>query len=275
MKTTLCEIETALKALFRDIDRRYRLKHTSPILFKALREFVLRPGKRVRPFLFMLAYTGFTPRRTFSRHRLARAAASIELLHDFMLIHDDVIDASDLRRGKPTLHRVFNRHVRPEDGARLGTELAIVAGDILYAVAIETLLEIDEAPARKVAALKELAAAAASTGVGEFIDVVSGHRAIDRIREKEILFTYTQKTARYTFSAPLVMGALLAGASGAQTKKLHDLGIDRQARPDGSCRIEKDASRLSRLPTLARSRAPTSQNTPRKTKKDVGGPKRI
>jgi geranylgeranyl diphosphate synthase type I len=253
------KINSSLKILLKDIHKRYHLNLVSDTLFKHMQEFVLRKGKRVRPLLFILAYTGYSQRSRINEEKLYSSSVAIELLHDFMLIHDDVIDNSDLRRGKPTLHRLFETkikmeptranargffkaecpsgHNHPRLGRRdfrprginpkgtIGPKLAIIAGDILYAVAIKALLSIDEDPKRKEQALHQLVAAAAYTGAGEFLDVISSHRPLEKLTQKEIFLNYTLKTARYTFECPLIMGATLAGADQKEVKKLSSLAL--------------------------------------------------
>jgi geranylgeranyl diphosphate synthase type I len=142
-----------------------------------------------------------------------------------MLIHDDVIDNSSLRRGKPTLHKMFDHKLLLPDKAKIGKDLAIVAGDILFALAIASLTSVKEDCRRKEETLKKLAETAAYTGAGEFIDIVSGHQDIDDLTEDRIFLNYTLKTARYTFECPLLMGAILAGAPAAQQKELSQLGL--------------------------------------------------
>lgn len=219
------KINTHLETLLTDINRRYRLNLISDSLLRYSKEFVLRPGKRIRPLLFILAYQGYKKNKGKDPEGLFRCAASIELLHDFMLIHDDVIDNSDLRRGKPTLHRLFDQKIKPTQDANIGKSLSIVAGDILFATAIEAFLCIKENMARKETALKKLVETAAYTGAGEFLDVIFGHKDIDALSEKMIFLNYTLKTAKYTFECPLLMGAILAGAGKNELKNLSILGI--------------------------------------------------
>ena len=219
------KINAALRDLLSDANKRYSLGIISDALFRCSKDFILRKGKRIRPLLFVLSYKGYTKRISYSDRRLFTSAASIELLHDFMLIHDDVIDNSELRRGKPTLHKIFDSNIRLPDKAKIGASLAIVAGDIIFALAIESILSIDEGIEKKEKALKNLVQTAAYTGAGEFIDVVFGHRTIDQLSEHDIFLAYTLKTAKYTFECPLLMGAILAGAPDQELKKLSKLGL--------------------------------------------------
>ena len=225
LEQTIKRINTSLASLLKDVQKRYSLGLVSDSLFTFSKEFILRKGKRIRPLLFILSYKGYTKKQSSRQQRLFRSAAAIELLHDFLLIHDDVIDNSDLRRGKPTLHQLFNHKLKLSDHAKIGPELAIISGDIIFALAIEAFLSVDENFQRKEKALKELVVAAAYTGAGEFTDVAFSHFDIDRLSEKKIFLNYSLKTAKYTFECPLLMGALLAGASKEELKKLSKIGI--------------------------------------------------
>lgn len=221
----LNKINAGIRRVLDDANRHYRLRQVSDHLFAFSREFVLRKGKRIRPLLFILSYKGYAAKPTRDENSLFTSAASIELLHDYMLIHDDVIDNSDLRRGKPTLHKMFNNRLRFPDRAQIGTDLAIVTGDILFALAIASFTSVKENHRRKEETLKKLAETAAYTGAGEFIDIVSGHESIEDLTEDRIFLNYTLKTARYTFECPLLMGAILAGAAKSEQKKLSGMGL--------------------------------------------------
>ena len=142
-----------------------------------------------------------------------------------MLIHDDIIDRSDLRRGKPTMHKILAHTVKTTDPDKLGIDLGIIAGDIVYALAIDAFLSIDEPSERKERALKYFIQTAAFTAMGEFIDTVSGVKPVQDVDEKEVFLNYTLKTARYTFDCPMVTGAILAGADDREIKKISHFGI--------------------------------------------------
>lgn len=219
------DIDKSLDTLVKELGRYASIKTSSPLLYSGIKDFLVRDGKRIRPILFLISYLGYTKRKNFSYKDLLKASLSLELLHDFMLMHDDVIDKSDLRRGKPTLHRVFNKKMALPLNSDLGEALSIVAGDVVFAASIDCLMSFKESASRKEKALAKFTEAAATTGVGEFIDVVNNVKKIEKLKEKDVLLTYTLKTAGYTFEAPLVMGAILAGSSEQEIKKLSKLGI--------------------------------------------------
>jgi len=219
------DVDREIKAFLSDIKKNYRLHEISKLLFNGIKDFLERKGKRIRPILYLLTYHGYTKRKKFSYKRLIRSSLSLELLHDFLLVHDDVIDRSQLRRGKPTLHRLFNARLAVSPDNIMGSGLSIVAGDVIFALAVETLLDIDEEQSRKEKALRKFIEAAALTGGGEFIDIVNGAKGIDKIRRRDVFLNYTMKTAKYTFEAPMLMGAILAGAEKRELEKLSELGI--------------------------------------------------
>ena len=217
------KIDLSLEQFMETIKVEYKLHLVHPTLYKSIREFSLRKGKRIRPLLLILSYLGYTSKRTSPS--LFNASTCIELLHNFMLIHDDIIDRSDLRRGKPTLHKLLGKVVKTNDPDKLGYDLSIIAGDIVYAFAIDAFLSIKEAPERKERALKYFIQTAAFTAMGEFIDTVHGVDKLNNVSEKDVFLNYTLKTARYTFDCPMVVGAILAGAPEKDIKKLSELGI--------------------------------------------------
>lgn len=218
------QIDKNLALFMEKVKKDYKLHLVSPLLYESLREFSLRPGKRIRPLLLILSYKGYTT-ESKTNPSLYNASTCIELLHNFMLIHDDIIDQSDLRRGKPTLHRILQKTVKTPDLERLGCNLGIIAGDILYAFAIDAFLAIKESPQRKERALKYFIQTAAFTAMGEFIDTVHGEERVQKIQEEDVFLNYSLKTARYTFDCPMVVGAILAGAPEKDIKKLSELGL--------------------------------------------------
>ncbi|MFA4933906.1 MAG: polyprenyl synthetase family protein [Candidatus Omnitrophota bacterium] len=216
-------IEKELSAYVRSIDKLYSLNKLSPALFESIKEFILRSGKRIRPILFCIGYLGFSKK---TPQGLYRSALSLELLHDFMLIHDDIIDKSDTRRGKPSMHTLLRRRLYKNKEAKFsGEDLAIVTGDVMYAMALDAFLAVKENSIRKEAALKKLISAALYTGSGEFIELFLGIKKIEKVTREDIYRIYDYKTANYTFASPLTMGALLAGAKRAEVKKLYSYGM--------------------------------------------------
>lgn len=193
-------------------------------LFLDMTEFVGRRGKRIRPLLFLGAYRIFGGERPLQNDGLLRAALSLELLHAFILVHDDVIDRSERRRGLSTLHKLIEERLGRIDGAaRTGENVALVVGDMLFALAVETLRSADFPAERRDAALGQFLRYITDTGAGEVYDILLGTRDIGRVAEEEILRMYTLKTTRYTFEAPLVLGALLAGAGAEALAELSRL----------------------------------------------------
>jgi geranylgeranyl diphosphate synthase type II len=129
-------------------------------LEEAMRYSLLAGGKRIRPVLALGTAEAIERPRSW----VLPLAAAIELIHTYSLIHDDLpaMDDDDLRRGKPTCHRAF------------GEDVAILAGDGLYAEAFALLLSAQEAePGNLIAAARELASATGVRGMvgGQYIDV--------------------------------------------------------------------------------------------------------
>jgi geranylgeranyl diphosphate synthase type I len=177
----------------------------------------------VRPILFVLGYLGFAKKIA---QGLYTSALSLELLHDFMLVHDDIIDKSDTRRSKPSMHKMLNDYLANYKNVKFnGQDLAIVLGDVMYAMAIQALLSIKENKERKERALKKLIEAAIFTGSGEFIELLYGVKDISKITKEDIYKIYDLKTAHYTFAIPLSAGAILAGASQKEINRLTKYGI--------------------------------------------------
>jgi geranylgeranyl diphosphate synthase type I len=219
------DIDAELASFLKNAANKLDLKGSSALLYSGIKNFIERSGKRIRPILLLISYQGYTKRKTFSYKKLLRCSLSLELLHDFLLVHDDIIDRSSIRRGEPTLHKLFNAKLNMPAENNLGSNLGIVAGDVIFALAISALLSFNEKSSRKEQALLEFSKTAAQAGMGEFADVMNDIKKIEKITEKDILRTYTLKTAKYTFECPLLIGAMLAGADKKEQKKLSGLGL--------------------------------------------------
>ncbi len=216
-------VEKELSGYIKQIANTYRLNRLSPALFNNIKEFISRDGKRVRPVLFVIGYLGF---KTKPASGLYRSAVSLELLHDFMLVHDDIIDKSDTRRGKPSMHAALNKYLLRRKNIKFsGKDLAIVAGDIMYAMALDAFLAVKENPRHKELSLRKLISAVLYTGSGEFIELLLGTKPVGLTTKEDIYKIYDYKTANYTFASPLAMGATLAGAKNKEVGKLFEYGM--------------------------------------------------
>jgi geranylgeranyl diphosphate synthase, type II len=176
-----------------------------PLIFEAMHYSLFAGGKRLRPILLMAAADAVGGNGNCYMH----VACGLEMIHTYSLIHDDLpaMDDDDLRRGKPTNHKVF------------GEGTAVLAGDGLLTAAFEVMLSQPEVkPDVLVAVLRSIAAAAGATGMvgGQVVDLISEGRAIDAATLK---FMHQMKTGAL-FRAAITSGATLAGASIEQVASL-------------------------------------------------------
>lgn len=163
------------------------------------------------------------------------AACALELFHAAALIHDDVIDRSDTRRGRPAAHRHFaSQHTAAGwrgDAHHFGLAGAILLGDLLQSWADELMQRAgdrveDRAAAR--AARAHFNRMRSEVAVGQYLDVVEEQYA-DFAPEQEQLERSTRvlvyKSAKYSVEAPLLIGGALAGANAEQEQALSDFGL--------------------------------------------------
>lgn len=172
--------------------------------------FVARGGKRLRPVLLLVGHelAGGDARD------VTGAAVAVELLHTCALLHDDVIDHADTRRGHPTTHVAFaaahGRDGRAGDAARYGEAIAILLGDLAFVHADEALLDCDVATDRLLAGLRTFVQLREEVMAGQVLDV---HAAATDATDADLaLRVATLKSGRYSVTRPLQLGAVLAGA---------------------------------------------------------------
>ena len=89
-------IDKSLDTFVAKAEKDYNLQTINPFLFKSIKDFVLRKGKRIRPLLLILSYQGYSKKSGRIPQNIYHASTCIELLHNFMLIHDDIIEPSPL-----------------------------------------------------------------------------------------------------------------------------------------------------------------------------------
>ena len=194
-------------------------------LLDALRLFTLAGGKRIRAALVATGYRCFAAEP--DDDRLVTAGASVELLHAFLLAHDDVFDRDATRHGQPTLHRFLHDDVADRypaaDATRYGTSLAILAGDVAAMLAYDVLARTPVAPDRLLRATLVLSRVALETGYGEALDVLAELDA--QVDAARVLLIHRYKTAKYTIEGPLHIGAILAGAGPEELDTLSQFAV--------------------------------------------------
>ncbi len=203
-------------------------------LHESMRYSVLAGGKRLRPILLLEA-----ARLTGAKEAdVLPAACALELIHNYSLIHDDLpcMDDDDLRRGKPTNHKVF------------GQAVAVLAGDALLTYAFELITKLEDISAQKiVTAIRELAQSSGDQGMvgGQVADIIAEGQTIDA---EELEYIHTHKTGALLRVAVRI-GAILGGASAeeitALTSYAEEIGLGFQI-VDDILDIEGNAEKLGK-----------------------------
>lgn len=174
-------------------------------LYKAGRHLLDAGGKRLRPTTLILAAEAVGGE---AEHVLP-AAVSIEIIHNFTLIHDDIMDQADLRRGMPAVH------------VKWGTSGAIIAGDALYSKAFEILASVNRPPERVVQCVSLLSKTCTDICEGQWMDISFEKRA--EVTEQEYLDMVEKKTG-VLYAASAKIGAILGGATREEADALWEFG---------------------------------------------------
>ena len=168
------------------------------LLYEAMGYSINVGGKRIRPVLMLLTYSMYKEDYT----KIIDVASAMEMIHTYSLIHDDLpcMDNDDLRRGKPTNHKVF------------GEAMAVLAGDGLLNEAMSIMFKhcLKYTDVRSVDACRLIAEAAGAEGMiaGQEVDLLSENKAIS---DDELHYMHRKKTGEM-IKASVISGAVLAGA---------------------------------------------------------------
>ncbi|MCU4799643.1 polyprenyl synthetase family protein [Halobacteria archaeon HArc-gm2] len=192
-------------------------------LYEAARYLLDAGGKRLRPTMFLLVAEALADVEPLSEDYrsfptldgddvdVMAAAVAVETIQSFTLIHDDIMDDDDLRRGVPSVHREYD----------LST--AILAGDTLYSKAFENILETGAEPERSVAAVSELASSCTKICEGQSFDIA--FEQADEVTTEEYLEMVELKTA-VLYGASAAIPAMLLGADDETVEAVHGYGLD-------------------------------------------------
>jgi len=196
-------ISDFIAADMRAVDGVIRDRLTSEVaLVRQVAEYIVGSGgKRLRPALVILAAGAFGYR---GRHH-HQLAAVVEFIHTATLLHDDVVDASELRRGHATANALF------------GNAAAVLVGDFVYSRAFQMMVEVDSMRVMQV-----LAEATNVIAEGEVLQLMSCHNP--DLHEQDYLRVIRCKTAKL-FEAATRLGAILGGAARAHEDAMASYGM--------------------------------------------------
>ncbi len=180
---------------------RRRLASDVVLVNQVAEHIIAAGGKRLRPMLLLLAAQALGHRGP-DAHQLA---AVVEFIHTATLLHDDVVDESDLRRGRKTANALF------------GNAASVLVGDFLYSRSFQLMVELERLPVMKL-----LADTTNAIAEGEVLQLL--HVRNPDTDEPAYLKVIERKTA-VLFAAATQLGALLAGADEATQRRLHDYGL--------------------------------------------------
>ncbi len=186
-------------------------------------DILARGGKRIRGALVMAGYEmcGGT-----NRNMIVQAARAIEMLHAYMLIIDDIQDRSDLRRGKPSAHKMIEQYHRDHkfkgDAAHAGMSLALMAGLAGAHSAQAILANMEAEPQLRLNALSITNRTMAITAHGQTLDIIN--ELVESPDPSDIEKVLEWKTALYTVINPLHVGMVLAGAGCEATNAITPYG---------------------------------------------------
>jgi geranylgeranyl diphosphate synthase type I len=174
-------------------------------LYQASRHLVDAGGKRLRPSMLLIAAEATGGEAA----AMVPAAVSIELIHNFTLIHDDIMDNADIRRGRQSVHKIW------------GESGAILAGDTLYSKAFQILGMTPGQPGLILESMNILSKTCTAICEGQWLDLEFENRS--SVSENEYMEMIEKKTG-VLYGASACMGATLSGASDKEVKGLDEFG---------------------------------------------------
>lgn len=199
------ESPAALKALFEEKLAEIREQDGwSRSLYQPMAYILSLGGKRVRPLLLLLSYQALSGK---SANSALNSAAGVELFHNFSLIHDDIMDRAPVRRGKPTVHEKWNG------------DTAILAGDAMFAVAVE--LMVKDFPEKAYPLVREFMRISIGVCEGQMEDMDMANAPGASIAEYVEMI---RKKTAMLIGGSMSMGAIAAGSDAETVSQMYDYG---------------------------------------------------
>jgi geranylgeranyl diphosphate synthase type I len=191
---------------------------------ETVKDIMMSGGKRLRAAGM---YYGYLAGGGTDREAILPTTVSVEFVHAFLLIHDDIMDRDTIRHGVPTIHeryRLLAERLFPDtDAVHFGNSIALIVGDMVGALGNDIIFRSPFPKERVFAALSRLQKIIAFTVVGQAKDVYLEYRK--QATPEEILKMYECKTARYTMEGPVHLGLLLAGSEEELLQKFSAFAI--------------------------------------------------
>lgn len=181
-----------------------KYKKDVDLYWKINRVYPERKGKYLRPTLALLTAQALGAKKELA----VKAAAAMQLSEEWILVHDDIEDNSEERRGKPTLHKIYGR------------ELAINAGDSLHIIMWKIINDIGSTQLSD-----EFYKILIRTTLGQGVEQIWTNRKAKKISEGEYFFIADSKSAYYSIAGPMRLGSIIARSNNDQIDKITDFGL--------------------------------------------------
>ena len=198
MKNLINEIDSCIKDFITDKKDNLELQEAKSII-NLIENSIFAPGKRFRPLFCVASYLNFGGEYN---QEIIKLASALELLHSFALIHDDIMDNSDLRRGKPTIHVV----AQSKGIGILAGDVTLVLADQLFNSAASTF---DSTTCKKL--LSSYNDTKLNLCLGQYLDILE-ENTVTSSEEKLFLMRH-YKTGKYTIESPMHIGMIAAGVT--------------------------------------------------------------
>lgn len=193
-------------------------------IVRVVRDITMRGGKRVRAATMYHSYIAFSGK---DLKKAMYCAMSMELMQTYLLIHDDIMDDSDMRRGGPSVHyiykEIYNKKFSGSKSKEFGNAMAILAGDLAHTFGNNIISSSGFDEKKTSRALFELSKMYEKEYFGQLLDIYS--ELLDNISERDVFLIHQLKTSPYTFDGPCKIGAILAGAKEKEIKKIENYSI--------------------------------------------------
>lgn len=185
-----------------------RIRGRPKKLYSATRHLVVSGGKRLRPYLVLQSCTALGGRSSYAMS----AAGAVEMVHNFTLVHDDIMDNDEVRHGVPTVHKKF------------GTPVAILAGDVLFSKAYQVVSGARLPGKVSINLVRRLSDACVEVCEGQMLDIQMAQDS--RFPSKPRYIEMVRKKTAALFDASCAMGAICAGAGPADVENFSSFGAN-------------------------------------------------